>query len=326
MGDTEFLKAVAIRVLWALIALLIALGGAGIVATMNHVPGTDAREELTWAGDAQVVPVLDGATVQLEALADGVDRLATTARGALTQMSAGDTAGLGDTVNEGTTRLTSVRQVADELEAALAGVPFTGDEWALRLSAGVHERYGQLEGTAGLTRGLEDDWAAFTGRALDAAHLSGLLARHDEETAAAAKEGSAGKYKAALAGLDASDATVAEARGLRDRLAKTTDVATLTDWLDRNAGYDAALRTLYGALVTSDGRVTAEVKKAFEGEQAVRAQLPGDTRGLVVIMSDIAQGGLNQAVISIEEARGSLARALEVQQQLRDGGAIAPPE
>ena len=46
---------------------------------------------------------------------------------------------------------------------------------------------------------------------------------------------------------------------------------------------------------------------------------------MVVIMSDIAQGGLNQAVIAIEEARGSLAQALEVQQQLRDGAETAPP-
>ena len=65
--------------------------------------------------------------------------------------------------------------------------------------------------------------------------------------------------------------------------------------------------------------MNAEVRKAFDLEQQARAQLPGDTRAMVVIMSDIAQGGLNQAVIAIEEARGSLAQALEVQQQLRDG-------
>ena len=35
-------------------------------------------------------------------------------------------------------------------------------------------------------------------------------------------------------------------------------------------------------------------------------------------MSDIAQGGLNQAVISIEQARGALNEALDTQQQLQD--------
>ena len=34
-------------------------------------------------------------------------------------------------------------------------------------------------------------------------------------------------------------------------------------------------------------------------------------------MADVAQGGLNQAVISIEETRQSLADALEIQRQLQ---------
>ena len=58
--------------------------------------------------------------------------------------------------------------------------------------------------------------------------------------------------------------------------------------------------------------------------RSTRSQLPGDTRALVVITSDIAQGGLNEAVIAIEEARGALAEALEVQEQLQDGEEIVP--
>ena len=139
--------------------------------------------------------------------------------------------------------------------------------------------------------------------------MSALLTSHDEQTAAAAKMGSDGKYESAIAQLDASDATIADSRALADRLAATTDVSTLRAWIDRNADYDAALRVLYKALIKSGARVNAEVREAFDLEQQARAQLPGDTRALVVIMSDIAQGGLNQAVIAIEEARGSLAEA-----------------
>ena len=83
-------------------------------------------------------------------------------------------------------------------------------------------------------------------------------------------------------------------------------------WIDRNAAYDAALRRLYEALLDSKGQVTDHVRAAFDGEQAARRELPPDTRGLVVIMSDIAQGGLNQAVIAIEEARGALASAIDL--------------
>ena len=52
--------------------------------------------------------------------------------------------------------------------------------------------------------------------------------------------------------------------------------------------------------------MTEAVRKAFDDEQKARKRLPVDTRPLVVIMNDVAQGGLNQVVISIEETRGSL--------------------
>ena len=45
------------------------------------------------------------------------------------------------------------------------------------------ERYEALTETRGVTDGLETDWAAFSGRALSAATLTSLLARHDAQTA-----------------------------------------------------------------------------------------------------------------------------------------------
>ena len=62
------------------------------------------------------------------------------------------------------------------------------------------------------------------------------------------------------------------------------------------------------------------MRAAFEAEKQARASLPGDTRGVVVIMAEVAQGGLNQAVIAIEEVRGTLAAALDVQAQLKTDG------
>jgi len=300
------------------IALLIALGVAGITATMNQPPGSPGRPELTWAGDTALEPALQAATRDLQALSDEVDQLGSTARLALSQVVAGDVDELQDTISAGTLRLGGVQRLTDDLEASLADVPYSGADWALHVSAGLHRRYQQLVGTAGLTAGLEAGWASFTGRSLAAARLTSLLTRHDEQTAAAAKLGSDGRFKDALAQLDTSDATIAEARRLSDELAGSTDVSTLTAWLDRNASYDAALRNLYAALIKSNGRVTDAVRRAFDREQQARAQLPTDTRALVVIMADIAQGGLNQAVIAIEQARGSLADALDVQEQLRD--------
>jgi hypothetical protein len=325
VGVVAIIRTVATRVGWVAVALLVAFGTAGIVATMNHMPGTPGRPELTWAGDAAMRPALDAATDDLQALSDQVDQLGTTARLALSQVVAGDADLLQETITAGTLRLGGVEGLSRDLEASLGEVPHAGPDWALYVSADLRRRYDELAATSGLTAGLEDDWASFTGRSLAASHLSTLLARHDEETGAAARLGSDGRYRDALDQLSTSDATLAQARDLRDDLAGSTDVATLTAWLDRNAEYDAALRELYAALIKSDARVTAEVRRAFDREQRARAQLPGDTRALVVIMADIAQGGLNQAVIAIEEARGSLGEALEVQLELRDGPVVDLP-
>lgn len=315
------LRTLLVRLVWLVLVTLIALGGAGVVASMDHVPGGGARAELTWTGDRAAVPALDAATEQLDRLSGEVDKLGTTARLALAQVVAGSLDPLQQTIAAGTVRLAAVTSQSAVLEASLGQVPGMGEGRELRMSPDVIDRYDELAKTGALTNGLEADWAAFTGRALDAASLTGLLAQHDQQTAAAAKQGAAGHYAAALKALDQSDATMKEAQALRDRLAPTTDVSTLTTWLDLNATYDKALRTLYQALTDAKGRVTAAVRQAFAAEQAARQALPGDTRGLVVIMAEVAQGGLNQAVISIEEARGKLSAALDLQRQLQQGGA-----
>ena len=94
-----------------------------------------------------------------------------------------------------------------------------------------------------------------------------------------------------------------------DQLAATVDVETLDDWLDRSADYDKALRDLYAALRKSDGRVDAAVRRAVTAERKARMASRRTRAGLVVIMSDIGRGGMNGAVIAIEQARGEMADA-----------------
>ena len=310
------------RLAWLAVAALIAFGSAGVIAAMQHQPGTVESPELTYAGDEAAEPALDAATEELQALADEVDTLGSTARQTLATVVGGDLDALQGLIAEGTAQLSVVNRQASELEAAVAAVPGMDGDAELIVSEGLRRRHEELAATTGLTAGLEAEWASLTGRALDAASLTTLLARHDEETAAAAKQGSAAHYKQALALLDTSDGTIAEARALATRLGEAADVSTLVTWLDRNADYDAALRTLYQSLVDAKGRVTDKVRAAFAAEKKARSQLPEDTRGLVVIMAEVAQGGLNQAVISIEETRGSLAAALEVQADLKAGSTL----
>lgn len=307
------------RLAWLAVAALVAFGSAGVVAAMQHQPGSTDRAELTYAGDQAAGPALDAAILELQALADEVDALGSIARQTLAAVVAGDLDARQALIEEGTAQLAAVDRQAGRYQAAVAAVPGMDTDGEPTVSETLRRRYEELGTVTGLTAGLDAEWAAFTGRALDAANLTGLLTRHDEQTAAAAKEGSAARYGEALALLDTSDATIVEARALAERLGQTADVATLASWLDRNAAYDASLRNLYQSLVDAKGRVTDKVRAAFAAEKKARSLLPEDTRALVVIMAEVAQGGLNQAVISIEEARGALEAALEVQAELKAG-------
>ena len=302
--------------MWLAVAVLIALGGAGVVAAMNHVPATPSRPELTWAADQAASAKLDEATDHLETLTGSVESLGSYGRQALAAVVAGDVDQVNELVAAGTLQLGAIDTATKALDASLDAIPDVGNGSELLLSPEVQDRYDGLVPTPEFTNGLDDDWRTFTGRALDAANLNALLARHDQETAAAAQQGVQEKYPQALLLLDVSDATIRQTKAVRDRLAATTDVATLTRWIERAEQYDAALRHLYEVLVDADGKVTRQVRAAFADEQDARRRLPVDTRPLVIIMADVAQGGLNQVVISIEETRQSLADALQIQRQI----------
>ena len=93
------------------------------------------------------------------------------------------------------------------------------------------------------------------------------------------------------------------------RLANTTDVDILSRWIDRNATFDAAVRKVWTMLVKVEGQDHQGVRTAFDELRTARAALPPDSRAMIIIMAEVARGGLNQAVIAIEEARGRLSAA-----------------
>ncbi len=92
-------------------------------------------------------------------------------------------------------------------------------------------------------------------------------------------------------------------------------MAILSQWIDRNAAFDSAVRKIWTLLAKSKGKITTANRKAVETAFAefrtAQAALPPDSRALIVIMADVARGGLNQAVIGIEEARGRLSAAAD---------------
>jgi hypothetical protein len=303
------LRRLGLRIVWLVCAVLLALGAAGIIAGIDHQPGTAARAELTWAADRAIEPGLVAAASDLDHLSGEVDGLSSFGRVALAALVTGDLDSLNASIANGKTLIGTIEKDTAALRARLAALPGSGPDAETRLSGQALQRYAGLSLALDATAGLRDSWNQLTAGTVAAIKLSTLLSTHDRQTATAARTGTRGEYATALAQLDEADATIAQSRELRDQLANTVDVSVLTTWIDLNAAYDKALRDLYSALRKSNGKATAAVKAASKAEQQAREQLPPDTKALVVIMGEVARGGLNQAVITIEEARKRLSDA-----------------
>jgi len=296
---------------WLVVVELIALGAAGLVSGLNHQPGTPARAELTYAGDAAIEPGLGAATSDVEKLSDDVDELGALGRGALASLAASKWDDLDAAVDDGAALVLGIRDESSRLRTRLLSLPGSGPNEELRISAANRTRRDTLIAAADATTGLDAAWARLTSGGFAAAQLSSLLTKHDSLITTAIEAGRKGTTKTALARIDAATATLDQADALRTRLSNSVDVATLTEWLRRNRNYDVALRALYVASGKSPDRVTADVRAALAAEKKARDELPGDTSGLVIIMAEIARGGVNQAVLAIEEARGHLSAALQ---------------
>jgi hypothetical protein len=299
-------------VLWVVAVILIALGGAGIVAATDPGTGTADRSRLTYTADVKVTPAIEAAEADLAKLADQVDALGVQARGALSATIGGDASTVDAALAAGDAILASIETGSKALTADLAAIPYISTpEAPLHVSPALRARHAHLVEAVKATDGLHGAWDTLTISSAAATHLASQLAQHDELVGKAAQQGREAKYKAAVKTLKSAATVIADSKTSRDALAKTVDVTVLDQWLDRNEAYDKALAGLYEALESVGGKVTNKVRKAIAAEKAARAQLPPDSRGLVVIMGDIAQGGMNGAIVTIEEAKADLSDVLD---------------
>jgi hypothetical protein len=298
-------------VVWVAVVVVIALGSAGIVAGLNHPPDGSAGNELTDAGDAQVTPLLDAAATDLADLADQVESLGVDARTALAALNGTDSKTAEDAIAAGDALMADILARAAAIRHDLTVVPYVGTATAgIHLSDPVIARHAALVDALDATGGLDDSWLRLSIGSIAATRTSSLLAEHDRLVNQAVERGRLAHYADAIKKIDDAAAQLDAARDERDRLANTVDVSVLDDWIGRNAAYDDALRDLYRAIPKIGKKVTPKIRAAVAAEAAARARLPPDTRGLVLIMADIGRGGMNGAVIAIEEARASLADAV----------------
>jgi len=295
---------------WLFAAVVIALGSAGIAGGLDHPPASGARPELTYGADRLVAPLLDASTADLRALSDQVDVLAGEGRQALSALVSGDTSGLKAAIGAGEAQVGTIATAARALRARLAALPPIDAAAAARFGPSTLDRYATLVAALPAVDTLGEEWTRLAAGSVPAVELTTYLAAHDRIAGQAVQLGAAGKYADAIRTLARGTAELAAARIVRDELATRIDTSTLDTWIDRNATYDAAATDLWAAIVASPTRVTPAARAAAAREEAARAQLPTNTSALVVILGDVAQGGLNQAVIAIEDARGRLLDAL----------------
>ncbi len=309
---TRTLGRIAGGLIWLAIIVAIALGAAGIVTGMDHAPGTPARPDVTAAGDAEVTPMLDAAQADLSALAGQVEALGSQARGALAALNSLDSAGSDAAIADGDRLVADVIARTAALRHDLASVPYVGTPTAaLTVSDAVVARHAALVAALDATDGLDAAWARLTIGSVAASRMSAALAEHDRLVVAATQDGRLAKYASAMKLLDKAEAQIAAARKERDGLVQTVDVSVLDQWLERNQAYDVALRNLYKEISKVGKKISPATKAAVKAEAAARARLPPDTRGLIIIMSEIGRGGMNGAVIAIEEARAKLTDAID---------------
>ena len=308
---TRSLQRAVLAIVWLLIVAVVSIGSAGLVAAMANQPGTPSRAELTAEGDAAATVALDAAQVELTSLTADVDKLGELGRGALTALVSSDFTTLDKAVANGQTLARAIDTRSGQIREELRLLPGTGPSEALVWSPGTRQRRDVALVAVEATGGLEAAWGRLAAGSTVANRLTVLLTNHDTTAGRAAASGRDRKYAAALKTLAQAQAMLAQAKTLRDALSNTVDVTTLTQWIDRNDEYDTALARLYKATIAAKGRITRELKDAFAAERTAHDFLPSNTSGLVIILAEIGRGGLNQAVIGIEETRAKLQAAVD---------------
>ncbi|HUQ44454.1 MAG TPA: hypothetical protein VM451_08640 [Candidatus Limnocylindria bacterium] len=297
-------------VVWLLLFTVLAAGGAGLISQTWHAPGTPARAELTFAGDRALQARLDAATVRLRAIAADADRLAGEAKRALSEVSSFDPARLEASLARGDALAATIDQAARALRDSLNGLPGDGANASLEYSNPTLVRRAAVLAASDAASSIGGQWRTVTARAGDAANLIARISEHDQTVVEALQQGVARRYLDAATILDTAILTVASIQELRKQLIASAQPTVLDEWIDRSRAYDVALQALYAALDDSKGKITIEVQAARREERLAYENLPPDRRTIIVIVAEVARGGLTQAVLAIEDAGGHIEAAL----------------
>ena len=295
---------------WLALAAVMALGGAGLVGQLSHPPGGPSRAELTYTADNQLKGQLDSLSGQLAGVSTLVDGLAADARAALTAVAAGDGDALRAALDRGTSQAGLAQTTVAQIRTSLAGLPGEGHDATAVYSNDTLVRRAAMLAALDSVGGLGPLWDSVTAQANSAAALILAIRTHDACVAQGASLGVQAQYAAAIDQLTQCAGVLTQIVDLRRAIVVGSDTTILDDWITLHQTYDTALTNLYKALKQSGGLRNPVVDAAYRAENQARQGLPADNRQIVVIVAEVAQGGLNQAVIAIDGARGRVEEAL----------------
>lgn len=295
---------------WTVLAAAVALGAAGLDGQLIHPPGGASRAELTYTTDHALQARLDTAAASLADISDNVDRMADAAKAALGSISNVDPTQLKANLERGSGAAALISSAAKDLQTSLAGLPGDGPDRAVQYSNAVLVRRAGILAAMDASLSLAQDWQQVTTGSLSAARAAELLNDHEVTIFQASQLGTRSQFAEAIAVIEQAKVTLEDIRSLRDQIVAGGEITVLDEWIQRHTAYDTALEGLYRALDKSHGRNTLTVQQWVRTEAAARANLPPDNRAIIVVVAQIAQGGLNQAVIAINEAQGRIESAL----------------
>jgi len=296
--------------IWTLLFAVLAAGGAGLLGQAWHAPGSPARAELTYAGDAALDARLDVATQRLTEIEAEVEKLAAEARIALEEVANDDPTRLRESLQRGGQAATTIEAASRQLRDSLTGLAGEGETAILEFSNGTLVRRSAVLTAIDAASSLIGHWRQVAAHATEAANLNALFTRHDATVLEAAASGRQRNYNRAIGILDQALLTVADIQSVRVRLIAGSEGNVLDEWIERNSAYDAALRALYAALDKSGNTINAEVVSRRREERIAFERLPPDRRTIVVIIAEVARNGLTQAVVAIDAAQGRIEEAL----------------
>ncbi len=157
---------------WIVATVLIAVGGAGLVVTIDHPATGIGRPELTARGDAAFAAAMPAVRDALARLGSAADELSEAGREAASALRAGDTSAARAHIADGEGTLALVTVAADDLAAARDELMRrVGDA---RLGARAQERLASVQASLDAAAQLPDAWGGVAGSTEPAA-TEGLI-------------------------------------------------------------------------------------------------------------------------------------------------------